>query len=105
MSGITGSGSNAVLVPVMVFFGLELLPILAACQCYAVLVSLFGTVGNSMNLAIDPAVIAVMAATQMLGICLGVQLAQRLDTSRLKRVIGLVCLLAGLFLLAKELAA
>ncbi|MDR2392002.1 MAG: sulfite exporter TauE/SafE family protein [Planctomycetota bacterium] len=103
MSGITGSGSNAVLVPVMIFFGLELLPILAACQCYAVLASLFGTVGNSMNMAIDPAAIAAMVATQMSGIWLGVRLAQRLDTSKLKRAIGLVCLLAGLFLLAKEL--
>ena len=105
MSGITGSGSNAVLVPVMVFFGLELLPILAACQCYAVLASLFGTIGNSLNMALDPAAVVAMVATQMLGIWLGVRLAQRLDTAGLKRAIGLICLLAGLFLLAKGLAA
>ena len=103
MAGITGSGSNAILVPVMTFLGIEILTILAACQFFACLAAFFGFVGNSLNMEIDLTVIAGMVVTQMFGIWAGVTLAQRMDTARLKRAVGLVCLLAGAFMIAGEL--
>ncbi len=39
-----------------------------------------------------------MVATQLVGITVGVRLAQRTDTTRLKRIVGFVCLAAGLFM-------
>ncbi len=38
----------------------------------------------------------------MAGIWLGVRLAQRMDTSVLKKIVGVVCLGAGLFVLFKS---
>ncbi|MDR3077265.1 MAG: sulfite exporter TauE/SafE family protein [Planctomycetota bacterium] len=104
MAGITGSGGNAVLVPAMTFLGLEILVVMAACQFFSCLAAFFGFIGNSLNMEIDLAIIACMVATQMLGIWLGVGLAQRMDTTRLKRAVGLVCLLAGIFMIARELS-
>ena len=105
MAGVTGSGSNAILVPMMVFFGLPILTVLGSCQFFALLVAATGTAGNILNLRIDLAAIAWMAAGQFVGIYLGVGLAQKLDTAILKRCVGIVCFLAGLFILIREVTA
>lgn len=101
MAGVTGSGANAVLVPVMVFFGLEVLSVLAACQFFAAIASAAGTAGNVLNMSFDPAQLGFLIAGQVLGISFGVRLAQQMDTARLKRVVGLVCFLAGLFMFVR----
>ncbi|MCC8189560.1 MAG: sulfite exporter TauE/SafE family protein [Planctomycetes bacterium] len=103
MAGITGSGTNSVLVPIMVFLGLDLLTVLAACQVFAILASASGTVGNLLHLELDFAAIAWMTAVQMVGIWYGVRLAQRLDTTRLKRYVGIVCFFAGVFIFLRAL--
>lgn len=103
LSGITGSGANAVLVPAMVFMGLEILSVLGACQFFAVLSATSGAVGNSLNMSLDYVGLAWMIAGQLYGIWLGVRLAQRMDTEKLKRCVGFVCLFAGLFMMCKAL--
>ena len=105
MAGITGSGSSAILVPVMAFLGLEMLSVLGACQFFAVLSSASGTVGNAMNMSIGALQVACMVAGQFLGIWFGVGLAQRIDTNRLKRCVGVVCVLAGLFIMCEGVSA
>lgn len=103
MAGITGSGSNSILVPAMVFLGLEVLSVLGACQLFAVLSSGAGTLGNVLNMSIDLVEIAWLVAGQLIGIWMGVRLAQKMDTSRLKKCVGIVCFLAGAFIMAKAL--
>jgi uncharacterized membrane protein YfcA len=104
LAGITGSGSNAILVPIMVFFGIDILAVLAAGQFFSVLTSSSGTIGNALNMDFNMLEIIVLMISQMIGIWLGVGLAQRMDTERLKKYVGLVCLLTGLFMLYRALA-
>lgn len=101
MAGVTGSGTNSVLVPLLVFFGLDILGVLAAGQFFTVISSSAGTIGNVMNMSLNFFHVGLMVATQMLGMWMGVRLAQRTDTTRLKKYVGLVCFLAGLFMAAK----
>lgn len=105
VAGITGSGSNAMLVPMMTFFGLEMLSALGACQFFSVLASGSGTAGNILNFNIDFAAIACMTGSQLICIWFGVRLAQRLPTENLKRYVGVICLLAGLLILVRGLMA
>lgn len=98
LAGITGSGSNSVLVPLLTFLGFNILNVLAAGQCFSVLVSVAGTVGNMRNMDLNFAHIGIMVATQLVGMNFGTRMAQRTDTARLKRIVGFVCLAAGLFL-------
>lgn len=101
LAGVTGSGSNTILVPAMVFFGLEVLSVLGACQLFAVLSSATGTAGNLLNMHIDMIEIAWLVGGQIIGIWMGVRLAQRMDTTSLKKCVGVVCFLAGAFVLLK----
>lgn len=101
MAGITGSGSNAILVPVLLYLGFEALPVLAAGQSFSILTSISGTIANAGNMHIDPTAIAALIIGQVVGIWVGVTLAQRMATGTLKRCVGVVCILAGLFILAK----
>lgn len=98
LAGITGSGSSAMLVPALSFLGFDLLKTLAACQTFSVLASFAGTLGNMRHMELNFAHIGVMVATQLVGMNIGVRLAQRTDTARLKKIVGLVCLAAGLFM-------
>ena len=102
-AGITGSGSNSILVPAMVFMGLEVLSVLGACQLFAVLSSASGTVGNALNVSMDLVEIIWLVAGQIFGVWAGVRLAQRMDTTVLKRYVGGVCFLAGMFILGKAI--
>ncbi len=103
MAGVTGSGSNAILVPMMVFFGLPMLAVLAACQFFAVLVSASGTFGNILNMEIDLVAIGWMVVGQTIGMFAGVRLAQTMNTAKLKYCVGVVCFLAGFFILVRDM--
>lgn len=101
MAGITGSGSNSILVPLVTFLGFDLLKVLAACQTFTVLSSFAGTLGNLQYMDLNFFHIGVMVAAQLVGISFGVRLAQRTDTTRLKKIVGIVCLGAGSFMAVK----
>ncbi|UQZ89906.1 hypothetical protein C4J81_12060 [Deltaproteobacteria bacterium Smac51] len=100
LAGVTGSGSNAILVPAMVFMGLDMLVVLAACQFFSVLSSSAGTLGNVLNGAVNFHDVLWLTAGQIIGIWLGVRLAQRINTGKLKLGVGAVCLTCGLVLAA-----
>ena len=101
LAGITGSGSNSILVPVMSFLGFDLLKVLAACQMFTVLSSFAGTLGNMRYMDLNFFHIGVMIAAQIVGVNIGVRTAQRTNTVRLRKIVGAVCLSAGLFMAAR----
>lgn len=98
LAGVTGSGSNTILVPLLTFLGFDILKVLAACQLFTVFSSVSGTIGNMRYMELNFAHIGVMVVTQFIGILTGVPLAQRTDTARLKKIVGIVCLGAGVFM-------
>lgn len=101
LSGITGSGSNAILVPTMVYMGLDMLVVLSACQLFSVLAAFAGTIGNTLNLAVNFHDVLWLMVGQIAGIWCGVWLAQRLNTEKLKLYVGVVCTTCGLFIVAR----
>lgn len=105
LSGMTGSGANAILVPAMIMGGLSPLTVVAACFVFSLFTSITGTYGNVVNLNMDWTLVGMMTATQLAGTWVGVRLAQRLPMASLKRAIGVLCLVSGVFVVAKNFLA
>lgn len=98
VTGIAGSGSNALLVPAMIMAGLEPLAVLGTCHLFSLLASATGTFGNMLSLSMDGLTLVFMTACQMLGVWFGVKIAQQCNVEKLKRWIGGICLASGLFM-------
>lgn len=105
LSGMTGSGANAILVPAMIMGGLSPLTVVAACFVFSLLTSITGTYGNAVNLDMDWTLVGVMTATQLAGTWAGVRLALRLPMASLKRAIAMLCLVSGVLVVVKNFIA
>lgn len=105
LSGMTGSGANAILVPAMIMGGLSPLTVVAACFVFSLLTSVTGTYGNAVNLNLDWPLVGVMTATQLAGTWAGVRLALRLPMGSLKRAIAVLCLVSGVIVVVKNFIA
>lgn len=104
VAGVTGAGSNALMLPILALCGLPLLVNVAACQAYSTLTALFGTWGNLMHGAVDLGDAFWLSIGQMAGIWLGVRVAQRTSTAALTRIMAGVCIASGGFMCVKSAA-
>lgn len=102
LTGLTGGGGNAMLVPTMVAMGFPILTVLGACQLFTVVAACFATGANIANHAIDLHDAFWLVVGQTPGIWVGVRIARRMDTELLKKLVGGVCVGAGLFILVKS---
>ena len=66
-------------------------------------VALSGTVANFLHGAIDYKVGALMIVIQILGILLGVYMANRMDTMKLRKMVAWVCIFCGGFILVNAI--
>lgn len=105
VSGLTGAGGPVLTVPGMIVLGFSPIAAIATGQAYSVLVSVSGTVGNAVHGAVDFTLALACAAGQMAGLWVGVRVSSRLPTAFLKRLVAVVCLATGVFILARTLLA
>jgi len=64
---------------------------------------LSGSAANFLHGAIDYKVGALMIVIQILGILLGVYMANRMDTTKLRKMVAWVCLFCGGFILVNAI--
>ena len=81
VAGLTGAGGPVLSVPV----------------------ALSGSAANFLHGAIDYKVGALMIVIQILGILLGVYMANRMDTTKLRKMVAWVCLFCGGFILVNAI--
>ena len=124
VAGLTGAGGPVLSVPIMIALccgfcsglgrircGFSLMialgfpPLIAigAGQVYSVPVALSGSAANFLHGAIDYKVGALMIVIQILGILLGVYMANRMDTTKLRKMVAWVCLFCGGFILVNAI--
>ena len=89
VAGLTGAGGPVLSVPIMIALGLP--------------VALSGSAANFLHGAIDYKVGALMIVIQILGILLGVYMANRMDTTKLRKMVAWVCLFCGGFILVNAI--
>ena len=103
VAGLTGAGGPVLSVPIMIALGFPPLIAIGAGQVYSVPVALSGTVANFLHGAIDYKVGALMIIIQILGILLGVYMANRMDTMKLRKMVAWVCIFCGGFILVNAI--
>lgn len=101
VAGLTGAGGPVLSVPLMIIMGYSPLLSVAVAQPFQVIAAASGSVGNMVLGSIDYVLAFWTTIAQLIGIVAGVMLAQRLNTTTLKKLVALMCIGTGLFLLAK----
>jgi hypothetical protein len=104
IAGLTGVGGPVLSVPIMVVLGFAPITAIATGQVIQMAAAGSGTVGNLIHGVIDFRAASWLTAVQLAGLILGVRLAHSFKTEHLRRLVAVVCIGVGLFLLARSLA-
>lgn len=105
IAGMTGAGGPVLSTPIMIALGIAPITAIAAGQVYSIVVAFSGSLGNFQYGAIDLVVGLWIIVVQMLGILLGVYMANRMNTEKLRITVAWVCIGTGGFLLVNALVA
>lgn len=99
VAGLMSAGGPVPFMPIMIALGFPPFIAIGAGQVYSMPVALSGSAANFLHGAIDYKVGALMIVIQILGILLGAYMANRMDTTELRRMVVWVCLFYGGFIL------
>lgn len=102
-SGLTGVGGPVLSVPIMVAAGFHPLTSIAASQVVQITAAFSGSIGNLSHGFIDFSVAWWITAIELIGVTLGVSLAHRSSTLTLKKIVSLVCIVVGLYVLFRTI--
>lgn len=99
VSGLTGIGGPLLVVPTFVLLGTPILVAVGVSQVFCFLSSLGGSVGYVLSGTVDYGVMALILLGELPGVHLGSFIAHRAQVGRLRRLLGLLCLLVGAWML------
>lgn len=99
MAGLTGMGGPILSIPLMIVMGFAPLATVAAAQPFQLFACFSGTVGNMILDQIDWPLALLSVVLQSAGVWAGIHVARRMDTSRLKMLIALLCVFTGVMML------
>ena len=102
-SGLTGVGGPVLSVPIMISFGFPPLATIAASQVLQITASSSGSIGNFQNGFIDFSIAWWVILLELTGVGIGVWLAHRTPGGTLKKIVSVVCIFVGLYMLIKWL--
>lgn len=83
-AGLFGLGGPMLSVPLLVIFGLPLLPALAAAQAQSVIIASVGTVGYLLHGSIDWPLAALVGIPELAGVMIGWKIAHVVPVRKLK---------------------
>lgn len=103
-SGLTGVGGPALSIPMMLPFGFSTLAVIGTSQVVQILAAVSGTIGNLFYGNIDFQLAGWVTLCELAGVLVGVRLVHALRADALRGVVGMLCVLLGVALLAKAIA-
>ncbi|WP_224449698.1 sulfite exporter TauE/SafE family protein [Haloprofundus salilacus] len=95
LCGLLGVGGPVVTVPVLVLLGVTMLDALAVAQVQSVFLSAFAAATYVTQGAISLPLVALVGVPELVGVVVGWRVAHRVDASRLKAVLGVTLVAAG----------
>lgn len=104
-AGLSGAGGPIFSVPMMLIAGFSPLAAVGASTVYTVAAAGAGTVANLRAAAVDVAVLGALVPFLLSGIYTGVRIAHALPVALLRRVAISLCVLGGVAMLARAVAA
>lgn len=102
-SGLTGVGGPVLSVPMMVIIGFAPLTSIATSQVIQIAAAFSGSVGNFYNNFIDIQLGLLVGVVEMAGVLAGAHMAHKVSQKLLKKIISLVCIVVGVFIMARSL--
>lgn len=102
MAGLTGAGGPVLSIPWMILVGFNPLTAIGLAQPYQLATAVSGAVGCAVNGNVDWGALPLMGLFQVGGFVLGALIARRMPLQHLRRGIGAICCLLGIFLLFRE---
>jgi hypothetical protein len=104
VAALTGAGGAFVLLPVLLLLNVPLLAAIGLGQAIAIPIAGLASVANLAAGLVDVRLAAGLAATLALGIAIGTPIAHALPQAVLRRVLGIVVVLAGIAMLLRVAA-
>jgi uncharacterized membrane protein YfcA len=104
ISAMTGGGGAFVLLPVLLLLDTPVLAAIGMGQAIALPIAGLSSVANLAAGLVDLELAAGLAATLTLGIAIGTPIAHALPQQRLRRLLGVVVVLAGIAMLLRTTA-
>jgi uncharacterized membrane protein YfcA len=99
LSSVTGTGGPLVLVPILIAMKLPVLTAVGLSQVIQLPVALAATVGNVLYGELDLVLAGMLAAALTVGSWYGAKLAHTLPREVLRRIVAVVLVFVGLFIL------
>ena len=100
-SALTGTGGPVLLVPVLLTLGVAPLRAVAASQAVQLPVVVAGSVGYLQTGLVDIRLGTVLGCLAALGVAAGAVVATRIPAEGLRRIVGVACIAAGVFLVVR----
>jgi uncharacterized protein len=100
---VSGTGGPLVMVPLLLWSGMEVRRTLAVSQIAQLPVAATATLANGLTGSLDIAAAAVLSLGVVAGMLAGLEAGRRMDASRLRRSVAWCLVIAGIALLAKDL--
>jgi uncharacterized membrane protein YfcA len=100
VSSMSGTGGPLVLVPILMALNLPVLTVIGLSQAIQLPIAIVGTFGNYLYGELDWYLGCVLALALMIGSWQGARLAHIVDRDVLRRIVSVVLILIGAFILA-----
>ena len=102
-SGLSGAGGPLFSVPLMMAFGFVPLASIGTSQVLQIVTATLGTVGNLQFGSIDFRMAAWIVGFLLVGVVVGARAAHVLQVKALRRTAATLCIVVGVFMLARAL--
>src|SRR5689334_5341767 len=99
VSALTGAGGAFVLLPILLLLEVPVLPAIGLGMAIAIPISGLASIANLAAGLVDPILAAVLALTLTVGIAIGTPIAHALPQAKLRRLLGWVVIICGIWML------
>jgi uncharacterized membrane protein YfcA len=103
ISAVSGTGGPLILVPLLLWSGMEVRRTLAVSQIAQLPIAATATLANGFTGTLDFAAAAVLSVGVVIAMVAGLWVGRRMDTDRLRRTVAWCLVLAGAALVARDL--
>ena len=103
LAGLTGAGGPVLSIPLLMLLGFGPLTSVSASYSVQVAGALSGSVGNALYGGLDVFTGVWVGVIQVLGVAAGAYVAHHLPTARLRLLLAVLCIVAGLYMAGSAL--
>jgi uncharacterized membrane protein YfcA len=100
-SALTGTGGPVLLLPIFIIFNIPALVAIGVSQVIQLPIAIFASVGFFLYGEIDFELGALLGIIQAIAVLIGAQIAHRVSAERLRQIVAIALVAAGLFLIVR----